>query len=213
MGMEAVLDEIRTQLKLLTGDTAERIEKIQQSGSDRVYFRIYHANGTTIATYNQHLKENETFLYFSRHFRKSGLPVPEIYGQNTTGNLYFQEDFGPDSLLNCLERDGYNDYVYRLFQKSLQQLARVQVLGDRELDYDQCITAKVFGKQAIISDLLYFKYYFLDTLQIPYDKQALLDDFDALSNYLTHTQYKFFMFRDFQSRNILVKNDQVYFID
>ena len=211
--MEAVLNEIRTQLQLLTGNTADRIEKIQQSGSDRVYFRIYHANGTTIATYNQHLKENETFIYFSRHFKKAGLPVPEIYGQNPAGNLYFQEDFGPDSLLNCLERDGYNDYVYRLFQKSLQQLARVQVLGDQELDYNHCITAKVFGKQAIISDLLYFKYYFLDTLQIPYDKQALLDDFDALSNYLTHTQYKFFMFRDFQSRNILVKNDNVYFID
>lgn len=71
--MEAVLNEIRTQLQLLTGNTAERIEKIQQSGSDRVYFRIYHAKGTTIATYNQHLKENETFLYFSRHFKKSGV--------------------------------------------------------------------------------------------------------------------------------------------
>lgn len=212
-GMEAVILEIRTQFEALKGEPAERIEKIQQSGSDRVYFRIYHAGGSTIATYNQHQKETQTFIYFSRHFKQAGLPVPAIYWQNEANTLYFQEDFGPDSLLNCLERDGHNDYVYRLFKKSLQQLAHLQVLGDQGLDYSQCITAKVFGKQAILSDLLYFKYYFLDTLQIPYDKQALLDDFDALSNYLTHTQYKFFLFRDFQSRNIMIKNDEVFFID
>jgi aminoglycoside/choline kinase family phosphotransferase len=212
-GMEAVMLEIRTQFEALKGEPAERIEKIQQSGSDRIYFRIYHKGGTTIATYNQHQKETQTFIYFSKHFKQAGLSVPEIYWQNSANTLYFQEDFGPDSLLSCLEKEGHTDHIYRLFQKSLQQLARLQVLGDRGLDYNQCITAKIFGKQAIMSDLLYFKYYFLDTLQIPYDKQALLDDFDALSNYLTHTQYKFFMFRDFQSRNIQVKNDEVFFID
>ena len=81
------------------------------------------------------------------------------------------------------------------------------------MDYDVCLTAKEFGKQAILSDLLYFKYYFLDTLQLPYDKQAMLDDFEALATYLTKTEYKYFMFRDFQSRNIIVNNDEVYFID
>ncbi|MFX8418084.1 phosphotransferase, partial [Acinetobacter baumannii] len=68
-------------------------------------------------------------------------------------------------------------------------------------------------KQAILSDLLYFKYYFLDTLRLPYDKQQMLDDFDALSTYLAHTEHKYFMFRDFQSRNIIVNNDAVFFID
>ncbi len=69
------------------------------------------------------------------------------------------------------------------------------------------------GRQAILTDLLYFKYYFLDTLKLPYDKQALLDDFEALATYLDKTEYKFFMFRDFQSRNIMVKDEEVYFID
>src|SRR5699024_5024445 len=98
--------------------------------------------------------------------------------------------------------------------KSLTELARLQVIGDKDLDYERCLTNKEFGKQAIMADLLYFKYYFLDALRKPYDKQKLIDDFEALSNYLTHTEYKFFMFRDFQSRNIMVKEDgQVYFID
>ena len=86
-------------------------------------------------------------------------------------------------------------------------MAQLQVKGDEGLDYDHCLTNKEFGKQAIMADLLYFKYYFLDALRKPYDKQKLIDDFEALSNYLTHTEYKYFMFRDFQSRNIMVKED------
>jgi hypothetical protein len=99
----------------------------------------------------------------------------------------------------------------------LQQLAQLQVIGDEGLDYSKCLTNAEFGRQAIIADLLYFKYYFLDALRKPYDKQKLIDDFEALSNYLTHTDYKFFMFRDFQSRNILITADEekelVHFID
>ena len=89
----------------------------------------------------------------------------------------------------------------------------MQIKGDAGLDYSVCLTAKEFGKQAILSDLLYFKYYFLDTLQLPYDKQAMMDDFEALSTYLTRTENKYFMFRDFQSRNIIVNDDEVQFID
>lgn len=86
--------------------------------------------------------------------------------------------------------------------------------GDDGLNYHFCLTNTEFGKQAILADLLYFKYYFLDALRRPYDKQKLLDDFEALSNYLTHTEYKYFMFRDFQSRNIFIRKDNsVHFID
>jgi aminoglycoside/choline kinase family phosphotransferase len=211
--METVWQAIRDQFTAICGKVPERIEMLPQSGGDRMYFRIYHAGGTTIATYNENRKESATFIYFTQHFRKAGLPVPEIYGQNADHTIYFQQDFGPHSLLQLLEAEGHTEHIFQLFQKSLAQLARLQVLGDQGLDYDQCLTAKVFGKQAILSDLLYFKYYFLDTLQLPYDKQALLDDFDALSNYLTHTHYKFFMFRDFQSRNIHIQQDDVFFID
>lgn len=104
--------------------------------------------------------------------------------------------------------------MYQLYKKSLHELARVQVLGDKGLDYDKCLTNKEFGKQAIMADLLYFKYYFLDALRRPYNKQDLIDDFEALSTYLTHTDYKFFMMRDYQSRNIQVMEDgSVHFID
>lgn len=211
--MEAVIQGINDLFSSLNNQTVDRIEKLPQSGSDRVYYRIYAGANTFIATHNLNQKETNTFIQFSRHFKKAGLPVPEILAVNADNTLYIQEDLGTESLLNQLEKYGHTEIPYHLFQKSLSALARIQIEGDKGLDYNLCITAKEFGKQAILSDLLYFKYYFLDTLQLPYDKQAMLDDFEALSTYLTHTQYKYFMFRDFQSRNIIVKDGEVSFID
>lgn len=211
--MEQVLQGIHQLYTHLSGSQVTRIEKIPQSGSDRVYFRIYDGDKTMIATYNAHQKETKTFINFSKHFKNKELAVPDIFAVNDDYTIYLQEDFGNTSLLNKLEEKGHGEEVYGLFKKSLSALARMQILGDVDFNYDWCITAKEFGKQAILSDLLYFKYYFLDTLRIPYDKQAMLDDFDALSTYLTRTQYKYFMFRDFQSRNILIENEQVHFID
>jgi len=190
-----------------------RIEKLPQSGSDRIYFRIFTSNETFIATYNLNVQENNTFVVFSKHFAQQQLPVPDVYCINEEQTIYIQKDLGSDSLLNKLEQHGHNDYVKNLFRKGLQALAAIQIKGDKGLDYDVCLTAKEFGKQAILSDLLYFKYYFLDTLKLPYDKQAMMQDFEALSTYLTFTEHKYFMFRDFQSRNIIVNNDEVFFID
>jgi len=211
--MEKIIISISSLFISYKGKEPERIEKLPQSGSDRSYFRIYSQSETYIATYNLNIKENETFIYFSRHFKEKGLPVPCIYVINAETTIYIQEDLGTESLLNILEKHGHNDYVKSLFQKSLAALAKMQIAGDEGLDYQYSLTAKEFGKQAIMSDLLYFKYYFLDTLRIPYDKQAMIDDFEDLSTYLTRTEHKYFMFRDFQSRNIIVNQDEVYFVD
>lgn len=211
--MEAAVEGIAQLFRLYKHQAADRIETLPQSGSDRIYFRIYSGNETFIATFNTNIQENNTFINFSRHFKAKQLPVPQVYAVNDDTSIYIQEDLGTESLLDKLEQYGHNHYVYGLFQKSLQQLARLQIYGHEGMNYNWCLTAKEFGKQAILSDMLYFKYYFLDTLKLPYDKQAMMDDFEALSTYLTRTQYKFFMFRDFQSRNVIVKNDAVHFID
>jgi aminoglycoside/choline kinase family phosphotransferase len=211
--MTAITDEIKTLFAGFSGAPVTGIEKIPQSGSNRMYFRILTTTGSFIATYNENVRENQTFVHYSRHFRAKGCPVPEIFAINEAYTIYLQQDFGNLSLLGELEKLGHNDHIYSFFQKSLGQLARLQILGDEGLDYSWAITSKEFGKQAILSDLLYFKYYFLDTLQIPYDKERLIDDFEALSSYLTHVDHKYFMFRDFQSRNIMLQDDAVHFID
>lgn len=211
--MQRLIDGIVQLYKDWTGQEPIEIDVLPQSGSDRRYFRLHTTKGTLIATFGNNIKENESFIYFAKHFYQKGLPVPRLFTISEDKTFYIQEDFGDVSLLNILEEKGYLPEVYQLFKESLTQLASLQILGDKEIDYDKCLTNKEFGKQAIMADLLYFKYYFLDSLAKPYDKQQLIDDFEALSSYLTHTEYKYFMFRDFQSRNILIKENKAHFID
>jgi len=212
--MNLTVERIKELFSSHFPEAVTAIDKLPQAGSERHYFRVHTSGKTYIATYGENLKENETFIYFSGHFKKKGLAVPEIFCINKDKNIYIQEDFGDVSLLSRLEAEGFTGEVLALYKQSLTELARLQVKGHEELNYKKCLTNSSFGKQAILADLLYFKYYFLDALRRPYDKQKLLEDFDALSNYLSHTEYKYFMFRDFQSRNIMITPDNnVHFID
>jgi aminoglycoside/choline kinase family phosphotransferase len=212
--MQQILDAIKKLYREWKGEDPVSVDVLPQSGSERRYFRLYGKDQSVIGTYGANIPENESFIYFSSHFRERNLAAANILAVSEDRVYYIQEDFGDISLLNVLEMEGFSDNVYGLFKKSLEEIARLQIKGDSGLDYDKCLTNKEFGKQAIMADLLYFKYYFLDALRKPYDKQKLIDDFEALSSYLTYTEYKFFMFRDFQSRNIMITPDQsVHFID
>ena len=218
--MQTTADRIKELFTAFSKDAITGFDKLPQAGSERHYFRIHTAGKTYIATYGANIKENDSFIYFSEHFKMKGLTTAKILAINKEKDIYIQEDFGDVSLLNKLEEQGYVQPVYDLYKESLRQLALLQVKGHEELNYKKCLTNTSFGKQAIMADLLYFKYYFLDALRRPYDKQKLIDDFEALSNYLAHTEYKFFMFRDFQSRNIMVtpsfgegEGEVVHFID
>ena len=211
--MEAIKESIKQIFLSYAGKDWEHIEKIPQSGGDRIYFRIKEGPNSYIATYNLNLKENETFIYFAQHFYSKGLPVPKVLAVSADQKIYLQEDLGSESLLDVLEKEGKTERVYQLFLKSLKALVQLQVKGSEGLDFSKCLTSKTFGKHAVLTDLLYYKYYFLDTLQYPYDKQALINEFELLSDQLSDSHFNYFMFRDFQSRNIIVKNDEVFFID
>jgi aminoglycoside/choline kinase family phosphotransferase len=211
--MDEIIAHIKKLYTSVVGKDWDVIHKIPQSGGDRMYFRISSGHQSYIATYSLNVKENDTFIYFAHHFHSKGLPVPQVLGMNEQRTVYLQNDLGNTSLLDVLEREGKHEHVFELFKKSLQQLAQLQIKGAQGLDYNKCLTSKEFGKQAIMTDLLYYKYYFLDTLQYPYDKQALMNEFEHLSDAMSSKSLNHFLFRDFQSRNIIVNNDQVYFID
>lgn len=115
--MESVINGIETLFTSISGTVATRVEKLPQSGSDRIYFRIYEGSKTYIATYNLNQKETQTFIHFSKHFKTAGLPVPEVLGVNSDDTIYIQEDLGAESLLNQIEKEGHSQNVYALFQK------------------------------------------------------------------------------------------------
>src|SRR5688572_14656877 len=133
--MQQLIDGIVQLYKHWKKEEPLEIEVLPQSGSDRRYFRLHtDETNTLIATFGLNVKENETFLYFADHFHRKDLPVPEIFTVNEDKTIYIQEDFGNVSLLNILEAKGYVPQVYQLFKESLNQLARLQVLGDKDID-------------------------------------------------------------------------------
>ena len=121
--MQHLIDSISSLYKKWKGSDALSIDVLPQSGSERRYFRLHGKKGSVIGTYGANIKENESFIYFSRHFHKKGLAVPEIYTISDDRMFYLQEDFGDISLLNRLEAEGFTKEVYDLFKKSLEALA------------------------------------------------------------------------------------------
>jgi aminoglycoside/choline kinase family phosphotransferase len=208
------LIEIEKLFRSWKKDGHLEINTLKQAGSNRQYFRIIHHNHSYIATYNPlNIAENNAFIEFSRHFHRKQLPVPEILHLDENKTKYLQSDFGDVSLFQVMQQEGFSEHVFDLFKKTIAQLARLQIEGGKNLDYNNCIATKSFDKQAIYSDLLYFLYYFVRALDLPYDKNLLLNDFDLLSSFLMQEEQKYFMHRDCQSRNVMVKDERVYFID
>lgn len=195
------------------GSTPEHITLIPLSGSDRRYLRLSNDQHTVIGAFNPDKKENNTFFYFSQVFSKYKLPVPEIIAKSRDKQYYLLQDLGNVSLFELMEAEGHTEHVKNLFRKSIDQLVRFHWEAGKEIDYSLCFAASAFDRKQILSDLLYFKYYFADLLKIHYNKPALLEELEEWSKGLSSVRPQTFMYRDFQSRNIQVVNDEVYFID
>ena len=187
------------------------------SGSDREYCRLQNENRTVIGAVNSDVKENTAFLSFTNHFFRKNLPVPEIYTVSSDLKKYLLEDLGDTTLFDYLsktrESEGFSENIISEYRKVLQALPKIQIIAGKDLDYSVCYPREAFDKQSMMWDLNYFKYYFLKLAKVSFDEQALEDDFQAFSNFLLSAPSGFFMYRDFQSRNVMLKNNQVYFID
>jgi aminoglycoside/choline kinase family phosphotransferase len=191
----------------------EEIKMLPVSGSDRRYFRMKAGNLKAIGTYNANTAENSSYFYFTRLFQKHEIHVPEIYSISKDKKAYLQQDLGETSLFDLLMQEGYTDNVRNQYYKALEQLAKLQWLAGREANFDQCFATKRFDEKAIMADLLYFKFYFADLQKIPYDKTLLVNEMEEWSKELGRIQPQMLMYRDFQSRNIMLHDQKTYFID
>ena len=195
----------------------DRIEPIAESGSNRKYFRIFADKTTAIAAYNPDIRENIAFLSFSKHFKRAGLPVAKVLVKNSEKDIYLLEDLGEISLYDIISKRGsdndFKDEWIELYKKVLDNLLKFQIEGAKGLDFSLCYPRHSFDEQSISWDLNYFKYYFLKLKGISFDEQLLENDFNKLANILLATDTDYFMYRDFQSRNVMIKNDEPFFID
>ena len=197
----------------------EQIRPLQDElgGSGRKIIRLSSGKASAIGILYKEHEENVAFLEFSRHFRRRGLPVPEIYGEDLAHGAYLEEDLGDTTLFEFLSknRTGENiaPQVVEAYRKVVAVLPRFQVDAGRDLNYKVCYPRASFDRQSINWDLNYFKYYFLRLAAIPFNEQALEDDFSRLTDFLLTAPRDYFLYRDFQSRNILLRDGQPFFVD
>jgi aminoglycoside/choline kinase family phosphotransferase len=198
---------------------AEQVRALQGElgGSGRSIVRLSAGKTSAIGILYGVREENVAFLAFSRHFRRHGLAVPEIYADDLNQGAYLEEDLGDTTLFEFLSRNRAGENigadVVEAYRKAVEALPRFQIEAGRDMDYSVCYPRGSFDRQSIAWDLNYFKYYFLRLAGIPFNEQALEDDFERLANFLLSADCRYFLYRDFQSRNIMLRDGQPFFLD
>jgi len=229
--MHETQDKLISLFKALAGHEPGSITRLPGSGSYRTYYRMQSGGISVIGAHNEDQRENEAFISFTRHFRNGGLPVPEVLAEDPANHLYLIADLGDVTLFRMLcearqeaaatglgsALSGSENQlplaVMNIYKKALRWLPQFQVTAGRTLDYTRCYPRAAFDRQSMMWDLNYFKYYFLKLARIPFDEQKLEEDFTALCDLLLQADSGFFLYRDFQSRNIMVMDGEPWFID
>ena len=199
-----------------TGSKPETITELPASGSNRRYFRMT-GSKKIIGVYGTSKEENRAFVYMAKHFRKKGLPVPEIYAVSEDELYYIQEDLGDTLLFKAIEKGRqtsvFSEEEKELLRKTIRLLPVVQFAGADGFDFSYCYPQPEFNERSIKWDLNYFKYCFLKATGLEFQEDLLEDDFQRMSDVLLKSSSNTFMYRDFQSRNVMVHYSQPYFID
>ncbi len=194
------------------------IVPLRCDGSDRKIYRLFSADQTVVGIIGNDSDENMAFVKFTNHFFRDGLRVPEIYLDDLEHGVYLEEDLGDYTLFDWMKQiravNGFNDEIKNMYRAVIEYLPNFQIKSGVNLDYSYCYQHAIFGRHSMLWDMNYFKNRFLDVFYKKPIKPAEIEkDFIALVDFLMQEDRKYFLYRDFQSRNVMIKNNQPYFID
>jgi aminoglycoside/choline kinase family phosphotransferase len=199
------------------GEKWTNIDLLPESGSYRRYYRIKGSRHHAMAAYYDSPNENKAFIELTKHFKAQGLNVPEIFLVDNNYTAYLTEDLGDTVLFDYINqhraKSGFDDHLINIYKKVIDNLIKFQITAGRNVDYSVCYPSGEFDTQAYLWDLNYFKYSFLKLAQIPYNEYHLEEDFRKLIQLLLSVESSYFVYRDFQTRNIMLRNGKMFFID
>lgn len=212
-----IAESIKQLAERYAGEQAEEVVELASSGSNRRYFRVFFSSKSYIGASGTSVDENNAFIYLANHFHSKGLPVPQVLAVSDDQRFYLQEDLGDTILFDVIEK-GRKSSVFSakeidLLSQTMYLLPEIQYVGGKELDYSHCYPQPVFNKRSVLWDLNYFKYCFLKPAGLDFQENLLEDDFMKMADVLLQSESNTFMYRDFQSRNVMVKEGKPYFID
>lgn len=211
-----IIEELKKLYLSYVGCEPQSVEEMPSSGSNRRYFRLL-GNPTLIGVSGESLEENRAFLYMAEHFKQKDLPVPAIYARSENGMFYLQEDLGDTLLFNAIEKGRqtslFSEEEKELLRKTMRLLPAIQFAGADGMDFSYCYPQAEFNSRSILWDLNYFKYCFLKATGLDFQEDRLEDDFQKMSDVLLRSSSATFLYRDFQSRNVMVKDGEPWLID
>lgn len=199
------------------GEQATVENRLAVSGSNRKYFRLQNEQHSVIGVVGESKEENRAFIEISKHFINKKLPVPNLLIVSDDGMCYLQEDLGNIALFDYIKKGrltrSFGKDEVEMLVKTIKLLPQFQVKGAEDFDFSVCYPQPEFDKRVVLWDLNYFKYCFLKPIGLDFQESKLEDDFEELTNYLLKNESDFFLYRDFQSRNVMIKDNEPYFID
>lgn len=199
-----------------TGEAPTSIEPLPGAGSNRKYFRLK-GKESLIGVYGTSTEENRAFIYMARHFSQKGLPVPRILAEAADQSAYLQDDLGDISLFQFIkqgrESGNFSDEETNILKRTIRLLPQIQFEGSKDMDFSYCYPLATFNHRSVLWDLNYFKYCFLKATGLEFQENLLEDDFERMADTLLQIEPQVFMYRDFQSRNIMIREEKPYFID
>ncbi len=212
------MDKLKALFESYTGQKATDTEEINSSGSNRRYFRLKGGNISVIGVVGTNVEENNAFVKLARHFNEKGIRVPKVLSVSEDGMRYIQEDLGDDQLYKLVshgrESGEYSSYESMLLCRTMETLPKIQFKGAQGLDWSVCYPDPAFNARMVMFDLNYFKYCFLKATGLEFNETRLQDDLEKFKDDLLKDEgYETFMYRDFQARNVMVKDGEPYFID
>ena len=211
------MERINTLYSSYYGCLPDGVEALTGSASNRRYYRLTSPAGSCIAVIGTDFKENQAFITIARNFREKGISVPEVYAVSPDGMAYIQEDLGNQNLYEMLvkaRRSGEGlEQVEELLCRTMSRLAEIQFEGAPGLDFSVCYPQPSFDRRMVMFDLNYFKYCFLKASGLEFNEVPLQDDFERFADDLLADETDTFMYRDFNVRNVMVHDDEPYFID
>ena len=211
------MKELVQLFKNYTGKSAPKIDPLPSSGSNRRYYRLRQDEVSVVGVYGQSKEENHAFIELSRHFHKQRLNTPRVLAVSGDEMFYIQEDLGDSVLFDALKAGRltgvFSTEEKEILHKTIALLADFQVLGAKDLDFSVCYPQAEFNHRSVHWDLNYFKYNFLKTTGMEFQEDLLENDFDKLSQHLLQDESDTFLYRDFQSRNVMLVDGRPYFID
>ncbi|MGN0201707.1 MAG: phosphotransferase [Candidatus Cryptobacteroides sp.] len=211
------MDQLKQLFKEYSGQTADSVEELTSSGSNRRYFRIKGGDVSIIGVIGTCKEENNAFLSLADHFLEKGIKVPHVLAVSGDKLRYIQEDLGDDQLYKMVsqgrESGEYSTYECRLLCRAMEMLPHIQFKGAEDFDWNVCYPEPAFNGRMVMFDLNYFKYCFLKATGLEFNEVRLQDDFERMRDDIMKNMGETFMYRDFQARNIMVKDGELYFID